>query len=60
MRGLLEMAFMRMRSPSKAPPVRRAWIDGDDRDVELVVLILSQTQDQFVGQRGLAGTARCR
>jgi hypothetical protein len=52
------MAFMRMRSPSSAPPVRLR--DGSmetSADLDAVALIETEAADDFVGQRRLAGTA---
>ena len=52
------IAFMRMRSPSSAPPVRLR--DGSIEmhgDAQPILLIEPQPQDEFVGQRGLAGAA---
>ena len=53
------MAFMRMRSPSRAPPAlapRR--VDRDHGDLQRIVLIEAQTPDQLVGEARFAGAAR--
>ena len=51
-------AFMRMRSPSSAPPPRRrVGSIGQHRDAELVLLVEAEAADQLVGERRLAGAA---
>ena len=52
------MAFMRMRSPSSAPPVRLR--EGSIEMMAIltaIALVEAEAADQFVGQRGLAGAA---
>ena len=55
------MAFMRMRSPSSAPPpLRRRGVDGEDGDPELVLLVEAEAPHELVGERRLARSRRCR
>ncbi len=52
------IAFMRMRSPSSAPPLlRRLRVDADDGDAQRVALVQPQAADQLVGEAALAGAA---
>ena len=52
------IAFMRMRSPSSAPPPAPAGgVDGEHRDAELVLLVEAEAADQLVGERRLARAA---
>ena len=55
------IAFMRMRSPSSAPPRLAARrVDRDHRDLQRVVLVEAEAADQLVGQRATCPRRRCR
>ena len=55
------IAFMRMRSPSSAPPVlRRDGSIDDDRDAQAVALVEPEAPHQLVGERALARAAGAR
>ena len=45
------MAFMRMRSLSSAPPLRRRGVDGEQGDAQAVALVQAQAADELVGER---------
>jgi hypothetical protein len=52
------MAFMRMRSPSSAPPLlRRLGSMADHGDAQRVALVQAQAADELVGEAALAGAA---